>query len=131
MLTLGRLANWQLSQWVAAEILRGENRTARLARLEKFIDIMDCCVKLNNFQSAMSILAAFNSTPIYRLQSLWDNISEPHREIVTRVRETMSAEKNMSNYRSVFKSLASPKIPFLGTYDGTAFHGTFYATNTD
>ena len=78
---------------------------------------MDCCVKLNNFQSAMSILAAFNSTPIYRLQSLWDNISEPHREIVTRVRETMSAEKNMSNYRSVFKSLASPKIPFLGTHE--------------
>jgi hypothetical protein len=61
----------QLAQWVAAEILRGENRAARLLRLERFIDIMDCCLQLNNFQSVMSILAALNSTPIYRLHSLW------------------------------------------------------------
>lgn len=109
-----------VSEWVAKEILTGATGADRKRITELFIDIADECFKLNNFNLVMSILSAFTTSSLHRLQSLWDaklgGISSASQQKLRALQTKLSVEKNMQSYRELFKSVSPPKIPFLGMY---------------
>jgi len=109
-----------VSEWVAKQILTGATGADRKRVTELFIDIAEECFKLNSFNLVMSILSAFTTSSLHRLQSLWDSklggISSAAQQKLRNLQTKLSVEKNMLSYRELFKSVSPPKIPFLGMY---------------
>ncbi len=75
--------NRQMSSWVVKMIVKEENERVRCALIARFVDIAQASMVLNNYNSAMEILSAFNSSPIFRLNKTWEvlqvKISITHR----------------------------------------------------
>ena len=112
--TIQRFNN--LSQWCAADILRGETPMIRAQIVERLIEIGDECLKIGNLNAVLAIVSCMNSAPICRLR-LWfkkNGISSKHISILSKLRDIVSVDGNMANYRNYFENLPSPKIPFLG-----------------
>lgn len=116
ILMISRFNN--VSQWVAAEILRGETHAIRVKKTERFIDIASQARRLHNFNLVMCFISAFTSTPIHRLKSLWgeNGISADHAEQLHFLRTLMSMDSNMSAYREYYENVIPPKIPFIGIH---------------
>jgi RasGEF domain len=104
------------AEWVAAEVLQGETAELRVARAEKLIDIADELLRLHNYSSMMMIVSGFMSTPVYRLKTLWEDISSKHFKKLQNMRTILDATGNHGNYRKHFASVPSPKLPFIGLY---------------
>merc|ERR1712000_756711 len=68
----------------------------------------------------MAVLAAFDSTPIYRLKSVFrdpeSGISEKHHERLQYLKNTTATGNNYSSVRALLASWSGPRVPFLGMY---------------
>jgi son of sevenless-like protein len=62
----------KVTGWVAESILLEKDLKRRGQLLKHFIKIADNCHSLNNFATREAILAALNSTPIFRLKKTWE-----------------------------------------------------------
>jgi len=71
---------------------------------------------LNNFNSLMAILAAFNSAPVHRLQRTWNGTASKDKKLLEGLKQVMDSTGNFSNYRKTLHSIQPPCVPFLGTY---------------
>ena len=107
-----------ISEWVAAEILRAETKEIRVKKAEVFIEVADSCMKLNNLNAVTSIISSFNSSPIYRLKSIWESpgISIKHKQMIEELRSLVSLSMNMSKYREHITNIKPPLIPFIGIH---------------
>ena len=107
-----------ISEWCVAEILRGESHQIRVLKTQRFIEIAEELLKLHNLNSVLSILSSFNTAAIHRLR-IWNDkigVSVKHQESLARMRDIISVDNNMTNYREYFDPLSTPKVPFLGIY---------------
>jgi len=102
--------------WVATAIL-GENDIKRRCNILKhFILVADKCYSLNNFNTVMSILAGFNSSPIHRLKRTWELLSNKMNLIFENLERVINPQKNYAQYRENLHSVNPPCVPFLGVY---------------
>ncbi|OUM61235.1 hypothetical protein PIROE2DRAFT_54633 [Piromyces sp. E2] len=102
--------------WVATAII-GENDIKRRCNILKhFILVADHCFQLNNFNTVMSILAGFNSSPIHRLKRTWENLSNKMNLIFENLERVINPQKNYAQYRETLHSVNPPCVPFLGVY---------------
>lgn len=65
-------ASNKISSWVATEIVTAPDEKSRVATIEAFIKVAQCCWELNSFNTAMDIISGLNSFSISRLKQIWD-----------------------------------------------------------
>jgi len=102
--------------WVATAILGEKDIKRRCNILKHFILVADCCFQLNNFNTVMSIIAGFNSSPIRRLKRTWENLSNKMTLVFENLERVINPQKNYTQYRETLHSVNPPCVPFLGVY---------------
>lgn len=106
----------QVTAWVTDSILSKEEVKKRAAVLKHWIAVADRCRILNNFNTCMAILSAFDNGSIGRLKRTWELINGRSMQILQNIRRLMGANRNFSNYREIIHRVIPPCIPFLGIY---------------
>uniref|UniRef100_A0A6B2KZ98 Ras-GEF domain-containing protein n=1 Tax=Arcella intermedia TaxID=1963864 RepID=A0A6B2KZ98_9EUKA len=99
--------------WVQTEILTEIDNRTRVKVLQKFVDICDQLVSLNNFNGAFEIMSSLNSTAIFRLKKHLSGINSKKFE---KLRHTLRSQDNFKNVRNTLHTLSPPCIPYLGMY---------------
>ena len=109
----------KLSFWAMEEILMYDKSKYRIAVIEKFIDIINELISLNNFFDSMSISSALGQIIISKLSKTWKRISKKSKELY-------KYEKNILNFANSYKLIKEkikecvinkkPYIPFPSSY---------------
>ncbi|KAI8969091.1 ras guanine nucleotide exchange factor domain-containing protein [Mycotypha africana] len=106
----------QVTAWVTDSILSKEEVKKRAAVLKHWIFVAERCRFLNNYNTCMAILSAFDNGSIGRLKRTWELISTRTMQILQNIRRLMGANRNFSEYRDIIHRINPPCIPFLGIY---------------
>lgn len=109
----------KLSFWVMEEILMYDKAKYRIAVIEKFIDIINELLLLNNFFDSMSISSALGQIIISNLSKTWKRISKKSKELyqyekkILNFADSYKLTKEKINECVIYKK---PYIPFPGIY---------------
>ncbi|KAI7901110.1 ras guanine nucleotide exchange factor domain-containing protein [Cokeromyces recurvatus] len=106
----------QVTAWVTDSILSKEEVKKRASVLKHWIFVAERCRLLNNYNTCMAILSAFDNGSIGRLKRTWDFVSARTLQILQNIRRLMGANRNFSEYRDIIHKVNPPCIPFLGIY---------------
>ncbi|KAG2189367.1 hypothetical protein INT44_004509 [Umbelopsis vinacea] len=106
----------QITAWVTDSILSQTEIKKRCAIIKHWVQVAEKCRILNNFNTCMAILSAFDNSAIGRLRRTWDSVSARTMQTLAYIRKLMGANKNFNEYREIIHSVNPPCIPFLGIY---------------
>ncbi|KAI8364223.1 ras guanine nucleotide exchange factor domain-containing protein [Blakeslea trispora] len=106
----------QVTAWVTDSILSKDNVKKRATVMKHWILVAERCRSLQNFNTCMAILSAFDNGSIGRLKRTWELMSTRTMAILQNIRKLMGANRNFSEYRELIKKINPPCIPFLGIY---------------
>ncbi|KAJ2962862.1 hypothetical protein NQZ79_g2056 [Umbelopsis isabellina] len=106
----------QITAWVTDSILSQTEIKKRCAIIKHWVQVAEKCRILNNFNTCMAILSAFDNSAIGRLKRTWDSVSARTMQTLAYIRKLMGANKNFNEYREIIHSVNPPCIPFLGIY---------------
>ena len=73
---------------------------------------------MNNFNGVKEVLAALQSSSVYRLKKTKEAISAKYLRINDDLTRTTSSELNYKNLRAKVHAADPPVIPFPGVYQG-------------
>lgn len=104
------------SKWVVTCIVSKRGLHSRKEALIKFIDIADCCRHLHNFNGLMAIVAALQSSSVYRLKHTWSMIPASHKKAFESLCDLTTNAGNYKQYRRIIASVKPPCIPYIGIY---------------
>lgn len=71
---------------------------------------------MNNYNTCMAILSAFDNSAIGRLKKTWELVSSRTSQSLAQIRKLMGSNRNFTEYREMIHSVNPPCIPFLGIY---------------
>lgn len=77
---------------------------------------------MNNFASRESILAALNSSPIYRLKRTFEYMSTKTKNTLAMLAKHMDRDTNRKAYRDALKNVDGACVPFLGFFLSPIFN---------
>ncbi|KAH8549637.1 ras guanine nucleotide exchange factor domain-containing protein [Umbelopsis sp. PMI_123] len=106
----------QITAWVTDSILSQTEIKKRCAIIKHWVQVAEKCRILNNFNTCMAVLSAFDNSAIGRLKRTWDSVSARTMQTLAYIRKLMGANKNFNEYREIIHSVNPPCIPFLGIY---------------
>ncbi|KAI7893884.1 ras guanine nucleotide exchange factor domain-containing protein [Mucor mucedo] len=106
----------QVTAWVTDSILSKDEIKKRAVVMKHWIFVAERCRLLNNYNTCMAILSAFDNGSIGRLKRTWELISARSMQILQNIRKLMGANRNFSEYREIIHNVNPPCIPFLGIY---------------
>ncbi|KAF2452621.1 cell division control protein-like protein Cdc25 [Lineolata rhizophorae] len=106
----------QLTNWVAQMILTQNDAKRRVAVIKHFVSVADKCRNLNNFSTLTSIISAFGTAPIHRLNRTWNLVNARTMSTLESMRKLMGSTKNFAEYRDTLHKANPPCIPFFGVY---------------
>jgi hypothetical protein len=116
-----RMVRWSnhVIKWLVTEIVTSkDNLRQRILVLEKVISIAKHCYALNNFNAVKEVLAAIQSSAVYRLRKTKEGLSQKHTKVLEELLALTSSELNFKNLRAKVHSVDPPLIPFPGVYQG-------------
>ena len=104
-----------LTFWVATSIMRGESNEERVATVKYWLEVSNCLLQLNNFNSSMCIVAALNMGSVQKLQANWEEMGKESRYslLMMRLQDTFSTQKNYASYRKLLHDSIPPYLPAL------------------
>lgn len=73
-------------------------------------------MRLNNFNGALQINSALNSSAIFRLSSLFEQLTERETQELQSFRSILSRENNYKVLREAISRGSPPTLPYLGMY---------------
>ena len=109
----------KLSFWAMEEILMYDKAKFRIKVIEKFIDIINELLLLNNFFDSMSLLTALGQIIISSLHKTWKKISKKSKELYNKERQILNFADNYKLIKDKIKECIihkRPYIPFLSPY---------------
>ncbi|KAI8645286.1 ras guanine nucleotide exchange factor domain-containing protein [Parasitella parasitica] len=106
----------QVTTWVSDEILSQSEVKRRSALIKYWVSVAERCRTLNNFNTCMAILSAFDNSAVGRLKRTWEMVGARTNHTVANIRKLMGASRNFNQYRALIHSVNPPCIPFLGIY---------------
>ncbi|KAG0786214.1 hypothetical protein G6F62_008052 [Rhizopus arrhizus] len=106
----------QVTAWVTDSILTREEVKKRATVLKYWICVAEKCRLLNNYNTCMAILSAFDNGSIGRLKRTWELINARSLQSLHLIRRLMGAQRNFNEYREMIRRVNPPCIPFLGIY---------------
>ena len=110
----------KLSFWVIEEILSYDYAKERAEVIEKFIDISNELVNLNNFNDSMSMVSALGQIIVADLAKTWKFVSKESKTVLQNLKNFLNFQDNYKNIRdSIDECLQNnePYIPFMGPYN--------------
>jgi len=102
----------EVSNWVQTEILTELRPKYRLKLVEKFVDIADHLLQMNNLNGAFEISSALESAAIARLKSTLNQMSSNRIALWQKAKELI----DMKNLREAIRNATPPCLPYLGMY---------------
>ncbi|KAG2214274.1 hypothetical protein INT47_000830 [Mucor saturninus] len=106
----------QVTTWVSDEILTPSEVKKRSTLIKYWVNVAERCRLLNNFNTCMAILSAFDNSAVGRLKRTWEMVGARTNHLVSQIRKLMGANRNFNQYRVLIHSVNPPCIPFLGIY---------------
>ena len=103
------------SRWIAGLILEPTKPKERAKRLEKIVNVAEHLLRLNNYQTTMSIIGGLNSASVLRMKILRAQ-SGKALEKLQMIEQTMNSELSYKTYRGQIKHAAPPVLPFIGVH---------------
>ncbi|KNC73437.1 hypothetical protein SARC_14007 [Sphaeroforma arctica JP610] len=91
----------EVAEFAMTCIVQCMHPVARLKAMIRLIDIMVELLMLHNLSSAKAILAALQSTPVYRLKQTWMSLSKDAQKVFDECAMLLSEENNMAQMRKV------------------------------
>ena len=104
------------SYWAATEIVFTPNLKQRVSVVKRMIHIAEKCLELNNFYSAMAIIAGLHQSSITRLRKTWKTLPSKFLDTFKKCTQLLSAEGNYRSYRSSLEKAVPPVNPYIGLY---------------
>lgn len=105
-----------ISNWVMASILTESNTKKKIKMYEKFIDVGNHCLALNNFNTLMDIFGGLQNTNILKEKKQWlesTSISSRYAHQTDEWCELLITN-NKRGLREKLNKNPSPCVPFLG-----------------
>ncbi|ORZ20438.1 ras guanine nucleotide exchange factor domain-containing protein [Absidia repens] len=106
----------QITSWVSDAILSQNDIKKRCNLIKFWVQVAEKCLELNNFNTCMAILSAFDNSSVGRLKRTWELVGARTSQVLSHIRKIMGANRNFSEYRQLIHSVNPPCIPFLGIY---------------
>ncbi|KAJ3215062.1 hypothetical protein HDU67_000842 [Dinochytrium kinnereticum] len=106
----------KITGWVVDTILSEADPKKRAIVLKHFVKIGDRAIVLKNFDLAMAVISALNSSSISRLAKTWILLTNKTNDTLSNLHNISDNSRNYTNYRSELRNLSPPCIPFLGLY---------------
>ncbi|KAI7874098.1 ras GEF [Lichtheimia hyalospora FSU 10163] len=106
----------EVTSWVSDEILSQSDIKKRSNVIKHWVQVAEKCRLLNNFNTCMAILSAFDNSSVGRLKRTWEMVGARTNQILSQIRKLMGANRNFTEYRAIIHSINPPCIPFLGIY---------------
>ncbi|KAG0943536.1 hypothetical protein G6F57_009515 [Rhizopus arrhizus] len=106
----------RLTSWVTESILFYEEAKKRAGVIKYWVQVADHCRTVNNYNTCMAILSAFDNSSIGRLKKTWMLCSRSTTQSLASIRKLLGANRNFVEYREIIHSVNPPCIPFLGIY---------------
>lgn len=104
----------KITLWFEKSMLEYPNLEERVAVLNRLIDILTIFQELNNFNGILEVVSAINSSPIFRLQHTFAELSVRRSQTLEEAKEL-----NQDHYKKYIEKLRSinpPCVPFFGMY---------------
>eukprot|EP00026_Physarum_polycephalum_P002714 Phypoly_transcript_02722.p1 GENE.Phypoly_transcript_02722~~Phypoly_transcript_02722.p1 ORF type:complete len:821 (+),score=152.14 Phypoly_transcript_02722:35-2497(+) len=105
-----------VSHWVVTSILRVEKIRDRARTMAKLVRVGDFLFKLNNFNSAMAVLAGFNNAAVHRLKHTREEMPRNIQQTYDVLQHTLDSNQAYKGYRTLLSNANPPCIPYLGVY---------------
>ena len=105
-----------VSDWIRQEILKKEDLKKRAAVIEKFISVAECCIEIGAFNTVMEVIAAFSSSPVFRLKKTWEAVQKSSITSFDEIKKIFNSENNYTELREEMESFKPPVLPYLGIY---------------
>ncbi|KAI7869234.1 ras guanine nucleotide exchange factor domain-containing protein [Spinellus fusiger] len=106
----------RLTAWVTEGILVYEEPKKRVVIIKYWVQVANHCRVLNNYNTCMAILSAFDNSAVGRLKRTWELVGSRINQTLGYIRKLMGANRNFVEYREMIHSVNPPCIPFLGIY---------------
>ncbi|KAH6571143.1 hypothetical protein BASA62_004025 [Batrachochytrium salamandrivorans] len=116
-----RMVRWSnhVVHWLVTEIVSiKDNIKLRAATMERIIAIAQQLEKLNNFNGVKEVLAALQSSSVYRLKKTKELISGKYIKAFEELKRLTSSELNYKILRTKVHAVEPPLVPFPGVYQG-------------
>ena len=110
----------KLSFWLIEEILSYDYGNDRAQVIEKFIDVANELINLNNFNDAMSIVSGLGHMIVNNLVKSWKYVSKNSNITFQNLKQLLNFQDNYKNIRDRIDECLQnnqPYIPFLGPYN--------------
>lgn len=106
----------QVTLWVSDAILSQTDVKKRCQVIKYWVQVAEKCQQLNNFNTLMAILSAFDNSAVGRLNRTWEIVGARSMQALASLKRLLGAQRNFVEYRSLIHSVNPPCIPFLGIY---------------
>lgn len=108
----------KMTNWIISEIVTGLSTKKVIKRIEKFIEIGECALAINNLNTVMEIVSALNQGPIFRLKNISSSVSDKHKDLWLKLKQLMSPDGNYANARNLIKNWNNEedKLPYIGLF---------------
>ncbi|KAI7889673.1 ras guanine nucleotide exchange factor domain-containing protein [Mucor mucedo] len=106
----------RLTAWVTQSILLPDEVKKRAIVVKYWAQVADHCRSMNNYNTCMAVLSAFDNSSIGRLKRTWMMSNRSTIQTLAQIRKLMGANRNFTEYRLIVHSVNPPCIPFLGIY---------------
>eukprot|EP01125_Pyxidicula_operculata_P016055 TRINITY_DN5495_c0_g1_i1.p1 TRINITY_DN5495_c0_g1~~TRINITY_DN5495_c0_g1_i1.p1 ORF type:complete len:727 (-),score=173.17 TRINITY_DN5495_c0_g1_i1:93-2216(-) len=105
-----------MSHWVQTEILTEIDLKYRVKVIQKFIDICDELMNLQNYNGALEIMSGLKSSSVFRLKKTFGSINKTSQATYERIVQKLTSDDNYKALRNLLHNLAPPCIPYLGMF---------------
>ena len=108
-----------ISFWVIEEVLSFDYSSDRARIIEKFINIANELIDLNNFNDCMSITSGLGQMILTKLSKSWKKVSSKEMNLLHKIKKLLNFQDNYKNIREeICKCIKEEKpfVPFLGYY---------------
>lgn len=106
----------QLSTGVSTAIVKTIRLKKRIKHYAHWLQVIDHLRQLNNFNSMLAVLAAFNASAVHRLKYTSAGVPPQYMKALTEAEAVMNSAMAFAAYRAVISSCNPPCIPYLGVH---------------
>ncbi|KAJ3375552.1 hypothetical protein GGF31_004671 [Allomyces arbusculus] len=112
--TVLAMTRWfnHVMQWVRSEILMTRETKTRAVVFERFITLADELLKLNNFNGVSEIMAALESSAVWRLERTKSLIPTKSKRMLQDLVANCSPDINYKSLRALMRDAQPPAVPF-------------------
>ncbi|ELR20503.1 RasGEF domain containing protein [Acanthamoeba castellanii str. Neff] len=98
--------------WVATEIVMTPNPKQRAIVIQRFIEIAECCLSLNNFNGTIQIISALGTHFVVRLKTAWKGVPPKYTAKLRALEELVIPADGYARLKVYMAELSPPLVPY-------------------